>query len=373
MDFALLNHFFSLPANEQVYIFLVNFGWIPIAYVILWGAKEMWVYYINLRWGGQFKKVILAIDVPKGVDQSLKSVEHLFTYLGGAHGTFNLLETYWEGRYQLSFSFEIVSIGGYTQFIIRTPSHFKDLVESAVYSQFPDAEITEVDDYTKDMPTKFPNDTWDMWGGEFIQVKNSAYPIITYKTFESPIAGKPETQFKDPMASLMNLFSSLRDGEQAWYQIIVKPIDVKDWTKIGETEISKILKEKTTRPPSGISKVFKEIKELFDEFTRQAFSFMTGSFEAVDATEDGFRMMNLKPREKKQIEAIQEKTSKLGFDCKIRYIYIAKKEVMNKPKGAGGFVGYIKQFVDVDLNNLKPDMDKTITTANYFNTKKRQF
>jgi len=371
MDTTLINNFFALPPDRQLYIFLINFGWIPIAWVILWGAKEAWVYYINLKWGAQFKKIILAIDVPRGIDQSLRAVENMFTYLGGAHSSFNLLETYWEGRYQLSFSFEIVSIGGYTQFLIRTPSHFKDLVESAVYSQFPDAEITEVEDYTKDMPTKFPNDTWDMWGGEFIQVKNSAYPITTYKHFESPIGGKPETQFKDPMASLMTLFSSLQEGEQAWYQILVKPIDVKDWTKIGQDEISKILQEKTTQKVSGISKVFKEIKTLFDEFTRQAFSFMMGSFEEKEAQDDSLKMMNLKPREKKQIEAIQEKTSKLGFDCKIRYIYIAKKEVMNKPKGAGGFVGYIKQFFDVDLNNLKPDMDKTVTTANYFNVEKR--
>ena len=371
MDFTLLNHFFSLSADEQLYIFLINFGWIPIAWVILWGAKEVWVYYINDKWGSQFKKIVLAIDVPRGIEQSLRSVENLFTYLGGAHSSSNLLETYWEGRYQLSFSFEIVSIGGYTQFLIRTPSHFRDLVESAVYSQFPDAEITEVDDYTKDMPTRFPDDTWEMWGSEFIQVKNSAYPILTYKNFESPIGGKPETQFKDPMASLMTLFSSLREGEQAWYQILVKPIDVKDWTEIGEKEISKILKEKIVVKVSGISKVFKEIKDLFDEFTRQAFSFMTGSFEEKEAQDNSLRMMNLKPREKKQVEAIQEKTSKLGFECKMRYIYIAKKEIMNKPKGVGGFVGYIKQFFDVDINNLKPDMDKTATTANYFNIEKR--
>ena len=371
MDLTLINHFFSLPSDQQLYIFLVNFGWIPIAWVILWGAKEAWVYYINLKWGAQFEKIILAIDIPRGVEQSLRAVENMFTYLGGAHSTFNLLETYWEGKYQLSFSFEIVSIGGYTQFLIRTPSHFKDLVESAVYSQFPDAEITEVDDYTKNMPTIFPNDTWDMWGGEFIQVKNSAYPILTYKHFESVIGGKPETQFKDPMASLMTLFSSLQEGEQAWYQIIVKPIDVKDWTGIGQKEISKILKENTSAPATGISKLINEIKSFLDEFTRQVFSFMMGSFEEKEIQDDSLKMMNLKPREKKQIEAIQEKTSKLGFDAKIRYIYIAKKEVMNKPKGAGGFVGYIKQFFDVDINNLKPDMDKTVTSANYFNVEKR--
>ena len=76
-------------------------------------------------------------------------------------------------------------------------------------------------------------------------------------------------------------------------------------------------------------------------------------------------MMNLKPKQKYQIEAIQEKASRLGFEFKCRFVYLAKKEVMNKPKVFGGFVGFMKQFMDLDLNNLKPDMDITVTTVNY--------
>ena len=83
--------------------------------------------------------------------------------------------------------------------------------------------------------------------------------------------------------------------------------------------------------------------------------------EQTPEKDDSLRMMNLKPKEKKQIEAIQEKASKLGFNCKMRMIYVAKKDVINKPKCINGFVGYIKQFIDLDLNNLKPDMDKTAT------------
>jgi hypothetical protein len=82
--------------------------------------------------------------------------------------------------------------------------------------------------------------------------------------------------------------------------------------------------------------------------------------------DEGLKMMNLKPSEKKKIESIQSKISKLGFEAKNRFVYIARKEVMNKPKVVNGFVGYMKQFVDTDLNNLKPDMGKTATNAIYF-------
>ena len=77
--------------------------------------------------------------------------------------------------------------------------------------------------------------------------------------------------------------------------------------------------------------------------------------------------MELTPKQKKKIEVIEFKSSKLGFLCKIRVVYMAKKEVMNKAKVANGFVGYIKQFAALDLNNLKPDLKMTGTKVSYFN------
>ena len=79
--------------------------------------------------------------------------------------------------------------------------------------------------------------------------------------------------------------------------------------------------------------------------------------------------MELTPRQKKKIEALEGKASKMGFACKVRVVYMSKKEVMNKAKVANGFVGFLKQFADLDLNNLKPDMKKTATKAAYFNKK----
>ena len=44
---------------------------------------------------------------------------------------------------------------------------------------------------------------------------------------------------------------------------------------------------------------------------------------------------------------------------------------MNKKKVANGFVGFIKQFATLDLNNLKPDMDMTATQTEYFLKERR--
>ncbi len=365
MDITLIQDFFALPYDQMMFKLLINVGWMPVAIVLLWGAVQMWVYYRNLKYGDSLSYMLLAIDIPKGNEQSVKAIENLFTYIAGAHNTFNLLEIYWEGRYQLGFSFEVVSIDGYTQFLIWTEVRFRNLVESAVYSQYPDAEISEVNDYAENLPSTFPDDEWDIWGGEFIYKNNQAYPIKTYHEFYDINEKTKETTFKDPMASLMDLCGSLQKGEQLWYQIIVYPTGL-EWTEEINKEAKKILKEKTKSGGGVIGAFFAEIWGLFVELFRQITGEELGTASSENGADDPLKMMQLKPQEKKQVEAIQNKAAQLGFEVKNRVIYVAKKELMNKPKVANGFVGYMKQFMDLDLNNLKPDMDMTITTAHYF-------
>jgi len=359
---------FNLPADQALYLFLINVGWIPIAIVFLWGAALMWKYYRNILFDSTLTQILLAIDIPRGNEQSVKAVENIFTYIAGAHRTFNLIEIWWKGQFQQGFSFEIVSIEGYTQFLIWTPTESRNLVETAIYSQYPDAEITEVNDYTEGLPDKFPDEEWDCWGCEFIHREPDAYPIKTYREFGDEM-GRPETQFKDPMASLMDLYSSLGPGEQLWYQIIVYPTGF-DWPKRMEKEVKKILREKTNNGGAGMG-LLGALGDAVSGFVTLFGDILLGFLGPVEKTEDKkedepLKMLQLKPKEKKQVEAIQRKAGQLGFECKNRMVYIARKEVINKPKARNGFVGYMKQFMDLDLNNLKPDMDVTATSADYF-------
>ncbi len=363
--------FLNLPPDQQLLTMFWTVGWIPIAFTLLWGFWLIWIDYIQTQWGSQHKFIFLAIDIPRMNEQSPKAVENMFTYLAGAHNTLNLLDKYWYGKFQLSFSYEIVSIEGYTQFLVRTPEQFRDLVESAIYSQYPDAEITEVEDYTAVAPAAYPNDEYDVWGAEFILAKNSAYPIKVYEDFEHQF-GRPETHFRDPMATLMDLCSSLKEGEQLWYQIIVRPTGF-DWPEIGEKEISKIIGEKV----KGKENIFEKALNFIFGTLGDATGIYLIAAPAPKDEKPTFNMMGLKPVQKKQIEAIQDKVGKLGFEVKIRMVYLAKKDVMNKVKVVNGFVGYIKQFSLNDLNNIKPDMKVTATSTAYLfkemrlNAKKR--
>jgi hypothetical protein len=356
LDLTPVINFFSLPTDIIIKRIIILFGWIPVSFAFIIGAKEMWLFYINTKWGSKIKHILLAIDIPRNNVQSPKAVENLFTYLAGAHTSSDLIEKYWEGKYQLSFSFEIVSIEGYTQFLVRTPEDYRNLVETAIYAQYPDAEITEVEDYAKSAPTHFPDDEYDVWGSEFIQDSDEALPIKTYKDFEHQF-GPLETLFRDPLASLMDLCASLNKGEQIWFQIIIQPTDYA-WTKNSEKVIKKILKEKDNG--SG------GIIDYINDFLFFVLSGFTSGAATEEKKDESLKMMNLKPGEKEKIDAIQLKASQLGFLCKLRMVYLAKKEVMNKPKATMGFVGWIKQFSQLNLNSLKPDSKYTMTSVHYF-------
>ena len=358
---------FSMQPDIFLSKFFLYFGWLPISMAILWGIWQLWIYYIFDDYDSKRTYILLAIDIPVANEQTPKAIEQMFAHLAGAHTTINLTNHYWIGKDNDPFSFEIASIEGYTQFLIRCMPRYRDLIESVIYAQYPDAEITEVNDYTEGYPDKFPDDTYDIWGAEWIPVQDELLPFKTYLDFEHQFSG----DFKDPMAAFMEMFGSLRKGEQLWYQIIVVPTGF-EWSKRSEDVISDIVGDKVIGKKGildFIPDTFLWSLEKLGELIISIFSEI-GTESKEEEKKEEFKMMNLRPSQKKQVEAVQQKVSKLGFECKIRFVYIAEKEVKNMAR-PNSFVGAMKQFSLEDVNSLKPDMATTATSTSYFWKKSR--
>lgn len=366
-----LMEFFSLPADVILLKLFLMVGWIPVAITFIWGVAQVWLRYIRLKFGVAQKQVLLAINIPRGNMQSPKAVENIFSYLAAMHSTYDYYETWWLGESQPNLSLEIVSIEGHIQYLVRIPVKYKEILETSVYSQYPDAEITEVYDYTSVCPDKFPDEQYDIWGCEYILTKSNALPVKTYINFESTF-GKPEVIYKDTNAALMDLMSSLNKGEQIWYQLILIPIHPDYWSKeaspTSEEVISEIVGEKIEPKKNIVDKIGDSLIKFLGDFSEVVYK-LWGDIEdkKEEKEEQPFKMMNLKPRQKKQIEAVQEKVGKLSFGVKIRFLYLAKKEVMNKYKAANGFGGFMKQFQTSDLNSFKANTGAkgTATKVNY--------
>jgi len=338
----------------------------------MFASMQMFYIYRVGKFIASFEWQFLAIDIPQDNEQSPKAVENIFAHLAGGHMTRDLKEKFWDGQWQQWFSFEIVSIDGYIQFVIMTEKLFRDLVESVVYAQYPDAEITEIEDYAKDFPSKFPDEKYKMWGTEFELCDTQYVPIRTYEEFEHSLT----QDFKDPMAALLETFSRIGKGEQAWFQIIIFPTDQK-WKKAG----FELAKSTLGRKKAAEKKWWHTIGDL-PVYVMQLIMFgilggetpptLGGGGEDDKPNRMDFGTWMLTPGEVDRIKAIERKVSKIGHLVKVRVVYIAPKEVFDKSRIVYGVVGAIKQFTKEDLNALKPAYKTTGTTAHYIFTEARK-
>lgn len=346
-----------------LYILLFKYWlWVLFVYIFIrYLFYPEYRLYIAGKWASKLPPaVILAIDVPKRNEQSIQAMENFFDHLQGAHSTFTKWGEYIEGEFQRSLSVELVSIEGNIQFLIRCPGDWRNLVEAAVYSQFPDAEITEVDDYVHSVPKDYPNDTHDMWGVEFTLSGNPLIPLKSWQKFEHRFS---ET-FVDPMAAMLETMSSIGPGEQIWIQYLLTPLAV-DWgIKDGRAEVDRMMGKAAPAKKSFFSGMFKLPAAMISEFTEQLAGVNLSGEATEEKKQDSPQMYQfLTAGQKEIVEGIERKTAKWAFNTKIRYIYIYEKDKSNKAVGVNGVIGSIKQWTDVNTNGLKPDLKTTGTNS----------
>jgi hypothetical protein len=349
------------------YIF-INGGWLVFLLFFIYGLYLGWINGRKNQFANKWQHVLLAIDIPRNNEQTPKAVESIFIALAGAQSNPNYKDRYWTGKVQESFSFEIVSLEGYIQFLVRTPAHFRDLIEAAVYAQYPDAEITEVEDYAKPFEgLHFPNEKYNLWGSDFVLVKDYPYPIRTYPEFEFTLTGV----FLDPMAGMLESLSRFGPGEQLWLQFVITPPP--GWDDKAKKVVKDIVGEKYSSPSNFIdffTSPFEELMGWIRQFIIQLTSY--GVVESAPAAkkEEAPKILRLTPGDRALLEKIQAKLAKHPFKVKIRMVYLAEHAIFNKGRGIAGVIAAIQQYNTSNANGLKPGK-RSKTAADYFNVQKR--
>lgn len=351
-DFTFLQVWLIQMGNDPVqaagWLFLHG-GWIVFLFMAFYGGRELWLDWRCTLAAKKKKYVLLAIDVPREAEQTVKAVENLFAHLAGAHSKASFLEKWIEGKYQDAISVEIISIEGHVQYLIRCIAGLRDLIEASIYAQYPGAEIAEVEDYAKLVPTKYPDEAYDLYGTEMTNVKTDVYPLKTYVDFEHSLTG----EFKDPLAAFLESFSRLGPNEQAWYQIILVPIDQKDFVTKAAKEIMKLRGDKAPEPKKS---TVERILESPISFMNTGAEMLFGGAPSEPKKEEKMsKMLTMTPGERGRLEAVERKASKIQYKCKLRFIYVAKKENFQKGKILQSFIGSLKQFNTNDMQALKPD------------------
>ncbi len=358
--------------------------WAPL--LILWVGKDWWLEYVRKLKISEAKWTMIEIKIPKEVYKSPAAIEVVLNSLYGdtkpplfTKGIDTKWSTLisdfgkwysalWTGVWPLWWSLEIASIEGNIYFFIRCEPKNREMIENLLYSQFPQAEITEVDDYTKYVPSFKTGNGWDLRGCEYklketFEVKKGdnkikfaidALPLKTYVDYGLHDSFNLEEEQKiDPLVPFLQAIGSLGQGEQAWFQIVMQGswahFDNPDleaaekkpfitWQEVGRYWIDKII----LKPWQSILVQGKDaVVDKDGKVTK----------EAVPATfNTGFK--DAPEREKSRIEATERKIIKSGYDCGIRLVYIAKKDKFKKDK-FGEIKNALKQFNAPNLNSLE--------------------
>ncbi len=351
------NYLATTPPDQLGVDILLYFGWFPIFSIVVWGFLQIWTdvkqgqYWEKLEWD------LLAVTIPQDAVQTPKGMMNFFNNLSGSKSAITWKEKWFWGKFQAYFTFEIVSNGGHIQYYIRTIKKYRDLVEAALYAQYPEAQIVEVEDYVDQIPNDFPNDEWDCFGTELSMSKDHIYPIKRFEDFEH--VGEKDLRFKDPILPMLEMMGKMRQGEYYWIQLLIMGPEGQDWRKDAAKWMKKMYgiedKKKKGLIESSIGWV---PAGIFEQVTGTAF----GAGDEPSA--DDFRMWKMTPDEQDTLKAVNEKSKEIGWLSKIRMVYCARKEVFRKGTIASMTKGIFLQF-DSRMNKLGLTANVT-TKDDYF-------
>jgi len=320
--------------------------WMPMFFLLMQKFDYYWRWWRTEIWFGTvWKPVLLEIRIPKILPKPIKAMEAMLVALHGA--IFNDPD-WWEkfasGEPQTSFKFEIASIDGKIHFYIRCHADYREAVEAAVYSQYAEAEIEAVPDYTKQIPLDIPNKEWDMFGWDYYMAKDVHFPIPTYEQYVEQ--GVEEEEIVDPFTSLMESLAKLKPGEQIWIQIHASPRYA--WLPDGEAFVKKgehlrdVLAKRIDEKKAAMKPLWQELFDFIIEGAKEEEAKPQELFPAE---------MRLTTGEKERIEAVERKINKPFFACYIRNIYLGRKDAYYKPNFRLLY-NYFNHFTSPDLNSL---------------------
>lgn len=338
------------------------FGWIILPVAFFYIFKVLWldfvIDYSERSWLKGLEWTMLEIVPSRNIEKGPKLMESIYAGITGVLTTYSTFDTYLKGAFTDRFSVELFGDQGTVHFLVRVQKKYRNLVEAQIYAQYPDAEITEVEDYTSKFPKVIPNKYWDLWGSDFEFIMPDPYPIRTYDKFEEDITGT----MIDPMAALVEVIGSLTPGQYLWLQYVLEPQPEK-W-KLKQIDLINKLAFRSLSSKGGI---WADLVDVFSNLIKGLFAPV--EFKGAEKKEEQPLEFRLTPVEKDVLKAVEENLGRNMFRTKMRMIYLGKRENFDKTY-VSAFVGSIKQFNDLNMNQVKPE-DISKTYGNYLFKKER--
>jgi hypothetical protein len=342
----------GLLSTSGKYLLILLPIFVPL--ILLWAFWVVRFRWVTMKFVEAQPTCLLEIKLPKEITKSPAAMEIFFSHLNQS-GAGNLGEAFIEGKTRPWFSCELVSISGYVHFYVWcSQTKYRNLVEAQLYAQYPNIEIVEVDDYTKDF--YFDPEKYTMYGVQFALNAPDPFPIKTYIDYGLDADQKEEYKI-DPMTSVIEFLGSMKKGENAWIQILLQKHEP-------ETFEHGVLKSKVDPKKANIFEkilinIFGSSRKLKDEVKAEIEKIRKEAIPEGDA-DTTFKFPNPTKGQNERIAALERSATKTPFDCMIRGIYIPEKESFSAVN-IGALIGNMKQYGSANLNSFKPGIKSDVS------------
>lgn len=230
--------------------------------------------------------VLLQIAVPRDNEIKIDAAEQMFASM---HALYH--GGFWSFlKPQEHFTVEIVARREDIRFYVSVPRKLRDLVEKQIHGSYPGADVREIEEYNIfSEQGKVAFTALRLSGSDYL-------PIRTYR--DLPV---------DPLSTLTSVLAKMQENEGAVVQLLVQPTGGK-WRSLGRSFISKT-KKNEANPDKASFKV-----------------------------------------DQKTLEAIEQKTSKPGFNTVVRLVVSSEN----------------KESADMHLENLLAAFHQFASDHNHF-------
>lgn len=327
-------------------------GVLLVLYFLFRYLRRAYHIRINDKFINSRKWIVYEIKFPRENLKTPKAMEQVFAAI---HGYFSYGFTPWQkwiqGKVEIWTSFEILGRKSGTRFFVRFEADNKNIVEAGFFSQYPDIELTEVEDYLHDFPHDLPNDKYDLFASDLVfKGKEQCMPIKTYITFESP----EEEQRLDPISTMVEGFANLKDEETIMIQIVIRPTgDQFHWYKHIHEKSEELINKLSGRKPEHAGPGVLDHMALFAKNLLFA-PFNPPSWGHAEEKQS-FNFKVVPPHETDIMKAIGEKMSQTPFETIIRFVTVDKRENKGSvQKLMSTIFGALTQFNTKNLNAFGP-------------------
>lgn len=338
---VILQEYGSNPFQAMWFVF-GHGGALVLIPIMIQMAIRGWIFWLQEKFKHHTPHAIYRIEVPQNNEQSMKAVEQIFVQLYGIYDVPDWHQKWWLGYVQEEFSLEIVSDGGYISYYVRTPTYYKELAQAAFYAHYPDAILTEAEDYTKEITAELINtEKVLVWGSELKLEGPDERPIKTYPMFEHGLTGKAV----DPFANILEFMSRLQPGEKLWYQIMIQPTSLPHLKEIAQHTIDTVVE------PTGAGHVGPDMVDRVKDGVTLVLGGLDKAIfggETVTVSHEGperlVERQRLTTPERELVEEVDKKASRWPFHTKMRFMYFAAPKIFDAKKVRRGMVGALKLY-----------------------------